>query len=87
MGEVAAGNNISSNGSVATVEKKMPQFTKCYHEALVEIFKKIGQKELTRGCLISSASSRGTRMWTSILPGPVQPVLQVRPTSLNKYDL
>jgi hypothetical protein len=47
VGEITADNNISSNGSVATAEKKkMHQFTKCDHEALVEIFKQIGQKDL-----------------------------------------
>jgi len=42
-------NNGSHNNAVASAEKKkMPRFTKSDHEALVDIFKKIGQKELTK---------------------------------------
>jgi len=47
----AANNNNGSshNNAVASSEKKkMPRFTKSDHEALVDIFKKIGQKELTK---------------------------------------
>merc|ERR1712088_761967 len=45
----ANNNNSSHNNAVASSEKKkMPRFTKSDHEALVEIFKKIGQKELTK---------------------------------------
>ena len=53
-GGPAADNNNSNNGSVAgsTEKKKMPRFTKCDHEALVDIFKKIGQKELTKQGLL-----------------------------------
>jgi len=42
----AANNNNPNTGSAE--KKKMPRFTKSDHEALVEIFKKIGQKELTK---------------------------------------
>jgi cytoskeleton-associated protein 5 len=45
----ANNNNSSHNNAVASSEKKkMPRFTKSDHEALVDIFKKIGQKELTK---------------------------------------
>ena len=33
---------------VTAEKKRMPKFSKSDHEALVEIFKKIGQKELTK---------------------------------------
>ena len=39
------------NGSSASAEKKKIKFSKTDHEALVEIFKKIGQKELTKAGL------------------------------------
>merc|ERR1712156_154754 len=42
-------NNGSHNNAVAaSAEKKKIKFSKSDHEALVEIFKKIGQKELTK---------------------------------------
>jgi len=43
-----ANNRTGSSSGSAAEKKKMPRFTKSDHEALVEIFKKIGQKELTK---------------------------------------
>jgi len=44
-----ASSSASSQYQGNTVEKKkMPRFTKSDHEALVEVFKKIGQKDLTK---------------------------------------
>ena len=47
---VGVENGHSGAGGVrsGSAEKKMPMFTKSDHEALVEIFKKIGQKDLKK---------------------------------------
>ena len=42
------GHNGAVGKSGSAEKKKMPRFTKSDHEALVEIFKKIGQKDLTK---------------------------------------
>jgi len=42
------GHNGAGGRSGSAEKKKMPRFTKSDHEALVEIFKKIGQKDLTK---------------------------------------
>ena len=41
-------NGAGGVRSGSAEKKKMPRFTKSDHEALVEIFKKIGQKDLTK---------------------------------------
>jgi hypothetical protein len=48
-------------------EKKMPQLTKCDHGALVEIFKKIGQKELT---MRADMAAPGPSPTTAACPAP-----------------
>ena len=45
------GSQQGSTVNSATVEKKKIKVSKSDHEALVEIFKKIGQKELTKAGL------------------------------------
>lgn len=45
------GNHQGSTVSTVSAEKKKIKFSKSDHEALVEIFKKIGQKELTKAGL------------------------------------
>ena len=45
------GGQNGSTGNSASAEKKKIKFSKTDHEALVEIFKKIGQKELTKAGL------------------------------------
>ena len=45
------GGQNGSTGNSASAEKKKTKFSKTDHEALVEIFKKIGQKELTKAGL------------------------------------
>ena len=58
----ANNNNSSHNNAVASSEKKkMPRFTKSDHEALVDIFKKIGQKELTKVGILSPGYSNSKR--------------------------
>ena len=42
-----------------SAEKKMPRFSKSEHEALVEIFKKIGQKDLTNDGLLELYNFKG----------------------------
>ena len=44
-------NNVKPSSQIvpsSNEKKKIPKFSKSDHEALVEIFKKIGQKELTK---------------------------------------
>ena len=47
-GDSAAKAQLSPAVAASADKKKMPKFSKSDHEALVEIFKKIGQKELTK---------------------------------------
>ena len=47
-GQGANNNNTVGSSQGSAEKKKMPRFTKSDHEALVDIFKKIGQKELTK---------------------------------------
>ena len=47
-GDSAAKAQLSPAVAASADKKKMPKFSKSDHEALVEIFKKIGQKEQTK---------------------------------------
>ena len=82
-------NNNSSNGLVATAEKKkMPWFTKCDHKALVEIFKKIGQKERTKQGLLELFSFKLRNPHVDLEPFMVSPVSNSGKANIfHEYDL